>query len=104
MTRVQENPYLGNVADQRELVRQLTDLHRAIITQLNLLSEGYITASTNAAPAAPTAGDFQQGDYVRNSAPVEAGAPGSMYVTLGFVCVAAGNPGTWRDVRTLTGN
>lgn len=104
MTRVQENPYLGNVADLRELVRQLTDLHRAIIGQLNLLSEGYITAATNAATAAPTAGDYQQGDFIRHSAPVEAGAPGAMYVILGFVCVAAGSPGTWRECRVLTGN
>lgn len=103
MTKVQENPYLALVADQRELVRQLTMLHRDIITQLNLLSEGYIQATTNAAPAAPTAGEFQVGDFVRNSAPSELGAPGAKYLLLGWCNVAAGSPGTFKECRVLTG-
>jgi hypothetical protein len=104
MTRVQDNPYLANIADQRELVRQLTYLHRDIITQLNLLSEGSIQAATNAATAAPTTGDFQLGDFVRNSTPSELGAPGAKYLLLGWCNVAAGSPGTFMECRVLTGN
>lgn len=103
MSRVQDAPYLPT--DVPALVRQLTDLHRQIGTQLNQLSEGQIQAVTNAATAAPTGAvvAYQQGDFIRNSAPTELGAPGAKYCVFGFLCVAAGSPGTWVDVRTLTG-
>lgn len=105
MTKVQEAPYLPT-SDLPSLVRQLTDLHRQIGAQLNQLSEGQIQAVTNAATAAPTGAvvAYQQGDKVWHSAPVEAGAPGAKYVVVGFVCVASGSPGTWLEMRTLTGN
>lgn len=104
MSRVQETPYLPT--ELVSLVRQLTDLHRQIGAQLNQLSEGQIQAVTNAATAAPTGGvvAYQQGDKIWHSAPVEAGAPGAKYVIIGFVCVAAGSPGTWLQMRVLTGN
>lgn len=72
--------------------------------QVNALSEGRIGGTYNAQTAAPTAGMYAQGDFVRNSAPVEAGAPGSAYVILGWICVAGGEPGTFLPVRALTGN
>lgn len=104
MTRLQTNQYLPT--DVPGLVRQLTDLHRQITTQLNQLSEGQITAVTNADTAAPTgtAVEYQVGDFVRNSAPAELGAPGAKYVILGWVNTVAGAPGTFLQCRVLTGN
>lgn len=72
--------------------------------QINALSEGRISANYNAATAAPTTGMYQQGDKVWNSAPVEAGAPGSAYVVIGWICVLGGEPGTFLPLRVLTGN
>lgn len=71
--------------------------------QVNNLAEGRIAAVTNATTAAPTSGPNQQGDFVRNSAPVELGSASSKYVILGWVCVASGTPGTWVQCRVLTG-
>lgn len=82
----------------------LTRLWRELALQLNLLSEGYAQATTNAATAAPTAGDFSVGDFVRNSAPGELGAAGSKYIVCGWTCITAGSPGTWVETRALTGN
>lgn len=72
--------------------------------QVNALSEGRITAAYNALPSIPTAGTYAQGDFVRNSAPVEAGAAASKYVVIGWICVAGGTPGTFLPMRVLTGN
>lgn len=72
--------------------------------QVNNLTEGRISAVTNATTAAPTTGPNQQGDFVRNSAPTELGAASSKYVIFGWVCVASGTPGTWLQCRVLTGN
>ena len=72
--------------------------------QVNALSEGRLAGTYNAAPAAPTAGQFAQGDFVRNSAPVELGAVSSKYVVFGWLNVAGGTPGTFVQVRALTGN
>jgi hypothetical protein len=85
--------------------RHLTTSWAALTTQLNQLSEGQVVAATNAATAAPTgsAVNYNQGDFIRNSTPVVAGTAGSRYVVMGWVCVAAGAPGTWAESRTLTG-
>lgn len=72
--------------------------------QVNALSEGRLVGTYNAAPSAPTAGQFAQGDFVRNSAPVELGAALSRYVVTGWLCVSSGTPGTFVQVRSLTGN
>lgn len=85
-------------------VQHLYTLFRDIAKQLNQLSEGRIGAVTNAATAAPTAGTYQWGDTIWNSEPVEAGTGGSRYVITGWKCVAAGSPGTWVEMRCLTGN
>lgn len=85
------------------LVRQLTRLHSDTAALLNGLSAGRIAASA-AMTAAPTAGDWALGDFVRNSGPEELGVASSMYVILGWSCVAAGSPGTWVECRCLTGN
>jgi hypothetical protein len=82
----------------------LLSLLREITNQLNLLSEGFLQAATNAGSAAPTTGSYRQGDFVRHSAPSEAGGAGSKYVIVGFICTASGSPGTWKEMRVLTGN
>ena len=54
--------------------------------------------------AAPTTGTWAVGDRVFNTAPSEQGAASSKYTVLGWVCTVAGTPGTWLEMRTLTGN
>lgn len=72
--------------------------------QLNGVSEGKISAIHNAYTAAPTSGDWKQGDFIRNSAPSEAGSAGSKHVVFGWICTVSGSPGTWLPCRFLTGN
>lgn len=100
--RLQDVPYLPS--DFPGLVRQLTSLYRDTAQQVNLLTEGRIHAVTNAYTAAPTAGEFVQGDFIRNSAPTELGTAASKYVVMGWVCTVSGSPGTFLECRALTGN
>jgi len=93
---IQPRVALQDVAMQREL--------REHALQVNMLSEGRISAANNASTAAPTTGAYARGDFVRNSAPSELGSASSKYVIYGWVCVASGTPGTWRQCRFLTGN
>lgn len=72
--------------------------------QVNLLSEGKIAARYSATTASPTTGTWARGDYVTNSEPSELGSGGSKYVIKGWICVVAGEPGTWVQDRCLTGN
>lgn len=98
MSRLNLSPRVG-INDpilQREL--------REHASQVNNLTEGRVSAVTNATTAAPTTGANAQGDFLRNSAPTELGAASSKYVIFGWVCVASGTPGTWVQCRYLTGN
>lgn len=76
----------------------------AIEVQLNGLTEGRMAVRHFTDTATPTVGNFAKGDIVWNSAPAEAGGAGSKYVVLGWICTAAGSPGTFKDMRVLTGN
>lgn len=67
---------------------------------LNMLTDGRLSGTNNASTAAPTTGTHAIGDFVRNSAPVEAGSAASKYVVLGWVKTATG----FLQCRTLTGN
>jgi len=98
MSRLNNSPRVGmnDPILQREL--------REHAIQVNNLTDGRITAVTNATTAAPTAGPNKQGDFVRNSTPTELGAASSKYVIYGWLCVASGTPGTWVQCRFLTGN
>lgn len=87
-----------------DLVFKVKQIFGNVIDQLNNLSEGQVVATTNASTAAPTAGTYQQSDFIRNSAVTELGSAGSKYVITGWICVAAGTPGTWVACRSLTGN
>jgi hypothetical protein len=77
---------------------------RDIETQLNQLSEGRVTAVTNARAAVPSGATqpYQVGDFVKNSTPSEVTAGGLSYVNLGWVNTVAGLPGTWEECRALT--
>jgi len=68
---------------------QLTRELREHATAINLLSDGRLSGTNNAATAAPTTGTHALGDFVRNSNPTGA-AP-----TYGWLCTAGGTPGTW---------
>lgn len=81
----------------------LARVFNAIDTQVNGISEGSIQATHNAYTAAPTTGTYQLGDFIKNSNPSELGGAGSKYVLIGFLCVLAGTPGTWKECRCLTG-
>ena len=93
---IQPRVALQDVAMQREL--------REHALQVNMLSEGRISATNNASTAAPTTGSYAQGDFVRNSAPSELGSASSKYVIFGWLCVSSGTPGTFMQCRFLTGN
>lgn len=84
----------------------LYDILKKLETLLNAVAEGKIAGTTNAATAAPTgtAQSYQVGDFVKNSNPSELGSAGSKYVLIGWICVTAGSPGTWKEFRVLTGN
>jgi len=77
---------------------------REMALQVNQLSEGRIRAYYQAKTSIPTAGDHAQGDVVLNAEPQELGAIGSKYVLHGWQCVVSGSPGTWVEMRYLTGN
>lgn len=98
MSRLNITPRVG--VNDPVLQREL----REHALQVNNLTEGRITAVTNATTAAPADGPHKQGDFVRNSEPTELGSGGSKYVIYGWVCVASGTPGTWVQSRFLTGN
>lgn len=73
-------------------------------TLVNLMTDGRLSGVNNASAAAPTAGTYAIGDFVRNSSPSELGVASSKYVIFGWLCVTAGTPGTWVQCRFLTGN
>lgn len=105
--KLEENPQLPINPDStyaRDLNFVLSRLFRNIAQKVNAIGDGRIAGSDFTAASVPTTGTFRQGDRVWNSAPVEAGTAGSKFVTLGWVCVAGGSPGTLLPIRTLTGN
>lgn len=100
--RLNTDPRLPQNDDLRTLKTRLTEVFREVATQVNAVAEGTISGASNAATAAPVAGKYAVGDFVRNSAPVELGSAGSKYLVLGWTCVAS--PLTFVQTRALTGN
>lgn len=72
--------------------------------QVNSMAEGRLVGTYNAQTSAPTTGTHAKGDQVRNSNPSEAGSASSKYVVIGWICTVGGTPGTWLEMRVLTGN
>jgi hypothetical protein len=84
----------------------MTEMVRQIEDAINRLSSGAIYQNYNAttsAPSGPTV-SHSVGDFVKNAVPTELGTAGSMYIILGWECIASGTPGTFREARVLTGN
>jgi hypothetical protein len=98
--KIGENPRFQQ--NLPELIRVLSHVFGDLARQLNALSSGRVSAVTNASTSAPTAGEYAVGDFVRNSTPVEAGAPTAKYVITGWVCTSA-SPLVFKECRTLTG-
>lgn len=93
-----------NVTPRANVDAETARWYREIAQQINMVSEGRLAGFYAATTAAPTTGTWAKGDELRNSAPAELGAASSKYVIRGWMCVAAGTPGTWVQQRFLTGN
>ena len=96
--KLNKTPRVGS--QDINLLRELRDHAQ----QVNDLAEGRLVAAYTAATAPPTTGSNGPGDVVRNSAPTELGSAPNQYVITGWICVAGGSPGTFRQMRVLTGN
>lgn len=99
--KIIEDPRLP--IDPANMSRRLTDIFRALAQQINGLTEGRMSAKQTARTSVPV-GAYGLGDFVENSAPAELGSPGSKYIVYGWKCTVAGDPATFVEVRTLTGN
>lgn len=93
-------PVTPNIHADPALLKAFRDIHQKV----NQIASGSDEGFDWKASAAPTTGTWKQGDQIRHSAPVEAGTTPNKYVILGWVCVAGGTPGTWVQMRVLTGN
>lgn len=101
--RLPSDPRLPPDIKSPNFLTQLYALFRDISKQLNNLTEGQVSAVTNATSSVPTTGAYQIGDFVRNSAPSELGSAGSKYIIIGWTCTAT-SPLTFVQTRALTGN
>lgn len=88
------------IADFAGVTREM----REHASEVNALAEGRLFGTYNAQTAAPTTGTHAKGDQVKNSNPAEAGSAASKYVVIGWICTVGGTPGTWLEMRVLTGN
>ena len=95
-------------ADSGQLIRKLTDLFKDVAQSVNGLAEGKVSSAYGSRTSVPTSGTWQQGDFVRKSDTVEAGAPGAKYVITGWVRLTSGSNNVlntdWVEARVLTGN
>lgn len=89
--------------------QNFSSILREIMNQVNPLSEGRLSARYNAQSTVPsgTAASYAVGDIVWDSNCTVRGsvAPGvaASYVRLGWVCTSSGSPGTFVEMRVLTG-
>ena len=87
----------------------MQDIVRQLCQQVNQLSEGAIQARYSASTSAPSgsAVPYAVGDITWDSNATVRGSAGpgvaASYVRLGWVCTAAGSPGTHQEIRVLTG-
>ena len=105
MTRLNTDVFLPAPSDPRFMV-ELKDLLKKYAYQVNGITEGTISTNHSAMTSYPTGTtiNYGLGDKIENSAPSEQGAALSKYIVLGWVCTTAGAPGTWKEMRVLTGN
>lgn len=83
----------------------LADILRAIGSQLDGITEGGIAYFHGAMTAAPTSSSvpYTQGDMIWNAKPSVMGTVGAQFTIAGWRCVVDGSPGTWVEMRWLTG-
>ena len=95
------DPRLPIISDDklRPLTQRLYELFREYSRAYN---DSYMWDTTGT--SAPTTGTWYQSNKCMNTAPAELGAASSKYVIIGWVCTVSGTPGTWLELRTLTGN
>lgn len=102
------DPFPRFPADPLHGTKKLTQLFRDVAAQVNDLSEGKIVANYSARSSVPTTGTWNKGDFIRNSAPAEAGSAGSKYVVTGWIRLTSGSNNVlntdWVAARVLTGN
>lgn len=92
---------VGAPASLTALVVALTRSLKPVVQQLNAISEGQVSAVTNASNAPPAANSttaYAQGDFIRNNQP---NIVGGKYI-LGWTCISAGKPGTWAPAVVTT--
>ena len=103
---------LGNITDRipsQYDKSNISDVIRAITTPLGLLLDGRIQPKATASTV-PSGSAFSAtpGDVVWDSNPTVRGsvAPGvaASYVRWGWICTVPGTPGTWQEIRVLTGS
>lgn len=69
----------------------------------NNLGNDFTSGAGTTTPSAGNALQWYVGDVIRNTNPSVLGTAGSQYVISGWVCTTQGDPGTWSQMRTLTG-
>lgn len=79
----------------------LSSVLNAIDSKLNSLASGRLSPRDSGLTSAPTTGDYAKGDVAWHTSPTATGSP--EYVVVGWICVASGSPGTWKEMRVLTG-
>lgn len=94
----------NSISALQQVMNKLTRMWADMAIQVNATSEGQIQGAYNALTSPPTTNSYKQGDFIRNSAPIELGTAGSKYVITGWICSVSGTPGTWLQCRSLTGN
>lgn len=101
--KLPENPQLPAQPDTaylQDLVFKVQQIIRQQNQQINAVSEGRITAVTNASTVPPPDGTGNPGDFVAKQGAVASGPVGAQYVAIGWRCVATGStPATqWVEV------
>jgi hypothetical protein len=81
----------------------LAEVLRRIVTQLNNLSDGRLNARDSGLTSPPTTGRYARGDVVWHTSPSETATTTGNFVVMGWVCTASGEPGTFEQMRVLTG-
>lgn len=99
--RLTESPVVGDAATLSQRLREHAQ-------KVNQIANGTAAGFDGALTAPPTSGSWAVGDFVRNSAPVEAGAATTKYVVLGWIRLTNGSNNVlntdWFQLRCLTGN
>lgn len=75
-----------------------------ILRNATVLSNNEILIVSCIESGIPTLGSWIVGDIIYNSNISELGTTGSKYIIRGWICTVSGTPGTWLEMRSLTGN